>query len=56
MGKFDIQYTFKNTKGKEIIINLNGIGRFKEGVFYLAGIINNITEKIKQEELIKRRK
>lgn len=50
--KFDIQYTFKNTKGKEIIINLNGIGRFKEGVFYLAGIINDITEKVKQQQLI----
>lgn len=53
VDKFDIKYTIKSSKDKEIIINFNGMGRIENDCFYLSGIINDITEKVKQEELIK---
>lgn len=53
VDKFDIRYTLINTKSEDIVINFSGMGRIEKDRFYLSGIIHDITEKVRQEELIK---
>lgn len=53
IGKFNIEFKLQNTKGNIIIVTFNGMGRFKENIFYISGVLRDITEKINQQQLIK---
>ena len=53
LDSFILEYKIIDGKGNKLIINVQGKGNFKNDIFYLSGVMTDITEKRKIENINK---
>ncbi|GAB6167768.1 hypothetical protein JCM1393_02280 [Clostridium carnis] len=55
LSEFNIDHFITNSLGESMVVEVQGKGKIKDNTFYLSGIITDITERKKQELILKER-